>query len=148
MNNFADEPFKPNIEELQAAWVAFDRIAGLRALKTDADHQHALQLMDAIWDKVSEDVSHPLSSLFELLVSMIGEYEKKHYPQPQCEPCEMLEFMMEQADRSAADLAEIVDSAQLEEILAGRKKIDATLAHRLAEYFHVTPKMFLPTVTE
>jgi HTH-type transcriptional regulator/antitoxin HigA len=146
MNNCADGNFQPNIEELQAAWVAFERIARLRALKTDADHEHALQLMRAMWDVVAEDVSHPLSSLFELLVSMIGEYEKKHYPLPQCEPHEMLEFIMEQTDRRAADLADIVDSAQLEDMLAGRKKMDAILANKLAEYFHVTPQMFLPAV--
>jgi len=37
----------PDIDELQATWLAFERIAGLRALKTDADHEHALQLMRA-----------------------------------------------------------------------------------------------------
>lgn len=143
MNNLADGTPTPNIEELQMAWIAFERIAGLRALKTDADHKHALQLMRVLWDVVDEDVSHPLASLFELLVSMIGDYEKKRYPMPQSEPHEMLAFMMEQGELNAADLAEILDSTLLEEILAGQKKIDTTLANKLAEYFHVTPQLFL-----
>lgn len=145
MSNFADGTPKPNIEQLQTAWVAFERIAGLGTLTTDDDHKHALQLMRALWDVVDEDVSHPLASLFELLVSIISDYEKNRYPMPQSEPYEMLAFMMEQGERSAADLAEILDSTPLEEILAGQKKIDTILANKLAEYFHVTPQLFLST---
>lgn len=143
MNNFADGTPKPNIDELQTAWVAFERIAELRALKTDDDHKHALQLMRVLWDVVDKDVSHPLASLFELLVSIISDYEKKRYPMTESEPHEMLAFMMDQGDRSATDLSGIVDTAQLEKILAGRQKIDTALAHKLAEYFHVVPQLFL-----
>ncbi|MYM21778.1 hypothetical protein GTP46_03820 [Duganella sp. FT135W] len=145
MNNLSDGTLKPDVDELQAAWVAFQRIARLRALKTDEDHLHALNLVNVMWDVVGEDVTHPLASLFELLVIMISDYEKKRYPMPQSEPHEMLAFMMEQGERNAADLAEILDSDLLAEILAGQKKIDVTLANKLAEYFHVTPQLFLVT---
>ena len=145
MNNFADGTPNPSIEELKTAWVAFERIAGVRAIKTDAEHKQALQLMRLLWDVVDEDVSHPLASLFELLVSIISDYEKKRYPMPQSEPHEMLAFMMEQGDHSATDLLGIVESAQLEEILAGHQKIDTALAHKLANYFHVVPQLFLKT---
>lgn len=143
MNNPSDETPKTDIEALQAAWIAFQQIADLRALKTDDDHRHALSLVRAMWDVVGEDVNHPLTSLFELLVSMISEYEKKRYPMPESEPHEMLAFLMEQGDLNAADLSAILSSTQLEEILAGRQMIDSTLASHLAERFSVTPQLFL-----
>lgn len=142
MNNFAERPLELNIDELQAAWVALDRLACLRALKTDADHQHALQLVNALWGVVDGNSSHPLASLFDLLVSMISEYEKERYPMPQSGPHEMLAFMMEQGGRTAADLARILNCSHFEEILAGRRKIDPAMAAKLAQYFGVGPQLF------
>jgi HTH-type transcriptional regulator/antitoxin HigA len=143
MNNLADGSSKPDIDELQAAWVAFEKIAGLRPLRTDTDHEDALRLLEVIWDAVGDDGAHPLASLFDLLIEMIREYEMKRYPLPSGEPHEMLAFLMEQGECDAAGLGGIVDSSQLEAILGGRQKIDAELATRFAKYFGVDAQLFL-----
>ncbi|MRW91567.1 transcriptional regulator [Duganella sp. FT80W] len=145
MNNFADDVKTLDIDDLTAAWMRLELVSGLRPLRADADHLHALQLVEAIWSVVGEDAAHPLSSLFDLLVDMISEYEKTHFAigQDRSEPHEMLAFMMEQGERTAADLAGIIDSSRLAAVLAGNQKIDATLARKLAEYFRVKPQLFL-----
>ncbi len=45
---------------------------------------------------------------------------------------------------NAADLAGIVPQSNLSAILAGKRKISATLAGKLARYFNVSPAVFVP----
>lgn len=133
----------PDVAALQAAWVSFERITGLRPLRTDADHRDALKLLDAIWDAVYEKPSHPLSSFFDLLSEMIGEYEKKRYPMPESEPHEMLAFLIEQGERTADDFRGILDQVELDAVLAGERKIDVELAEKLAGLFGLPVTLFL-----
>jgi len=51
--------------------------------------------------------------------------------------------LIEEGEWEPADLAEIVDSATLEEILGGRLGIDQETAARLAVFFKVGPQFFL-----
>ncbi|MYM94666.1 helix-turn-helix domain-containing protein [Duganella vulcania] len=148
MNNPSDPgSVGPDIAELQAAWLSFERLTNLRPLRTDADHRDALKLLDAIWNAVHEKPSHPLSSLFDLLGEMISEYEKKRYPMPESEPHEMLAFLIEQGERTAEDFHGIMDQVELDAVLAGRRKIDGDLAGKLASLFGVPATVFLKSAT-
>ena len=148
MNNPSDPgSVGPDIAELQAAWLSFERLTSLRPLRTDADHRDALKLLDAIWNAVHEKPSHPLSSLFDLLAEMISEYEKKRYPMPESEPHEMLAFLIEQGERTVDDFHGILDQGELGEVLAGRRKIDDDLASKLAGLFGVPATLFLKSAT-
>ncbi len=133
----------PDVAQLQAAWVSFERITGLRPLRTDADHRDALKLLDAIWDAVHEKPTHPLSSFFDLLTEMISEYEKKRYPMPESEPHEMLAFLIEQGERTVDDFRGILDQVELDAVLAGQRKIDVALAEKLSRMFDVPVTLFL-----
>jgi HTH-type transcriptional regulator/antitoxin HigA len=42
------------------------------------------------------------------------------------------------------DLAEIVPQSNLSAILAGKRKISATLAGKLARFFNISPAVFVP----
>lgn len=144
MNNPTDPgSTAPDVAELQAAWISFERITGLRPLRTDADHRDALKLLDAIWDAVYEKPSHPLSSFFDLLAQMISEYEKKRYPMTESEPHEMLAFLIEQGERTVDDFRGILDQVELDAVLAGQRKIDVELAEKLAGLFGVSVTLFL-----
>ena len=132
-----------DLEQLGVAWVEFNRMAQLRPLTSEADYDHAAALLRRIWDKVDGDPQHPLESLLDLLLSLVSDYEEKHHSLGKSEPHGMLAFLMEQAERTPADLEVVLDRTQLAEVLAGKKKIDADLAKRLADFFCVTPKLFL-----
>jgi len=42
-------------------------------------------------------------------------------------------------------LAEVVPQSNLSAILAGKRKISATLAGKLAKFFNISPAVFVPT---
>ena len=65
---------------LASAWQDFDHIAGLRPIKTEADYDHIVALMNRVLDVMGEDEQHPLAGLLELLAEMVSSYDKIHYP--------------------------------------------------------------------
>jgi len=143
MNAPNDNFDSPNVRALQAAWQAFDDIAHLKPLDGETDYRHAMSLLELIWDVVGDQEQHPLGSLLGLLASMISDYEKVHYPLGNAKPHELLCFLIEQGERRPADFSGILEPAELEEILAGRRDIDEKTAIQLAALFNVTPQIFL-----
>ena len=143
MNAPNDNFDSPDLSALQAAWQAFDEIAHLKPLDSESDYKHAMSLLELIWDVVDEQERHPLGSLLGLLGRMVSDYEKVHYSLGKSEPHELLGFLIEQGERTAADFAGILEPAELEEILAGRRAIDEKTAIQLAAFFKVTPQIFL-----
>lgn len=143
MNAPHDNFDSPDVSALQAAWQAFDEIAHLKPLNSESDYRHAMSLLELIWDVVGEQAGHPLGSLLDLLASMVSDYESVHYPLGRSEPHKLLEFLIEQGERTPADFAGILEPAELEEILAGRRGIDEKTAIQLAAFFKVTPQIFL-----
>ena len=64
---------------LQASWQAFDSMAHLRPIHTEADYDRTVKLMNALLDLAGEDEDHPLSSLIDLLADLVSGYEQVHY---------------------------------------------------------------------
>jgi len=143
MNALTDKTDDLNIDALTAAWLQFDGLAHLRPLETPADYDHTISLLTKIWEEIGESEQHPLLTLRMLLDSMVMAYEELHYPAVRSEPHELLEFLIEQGARTPADFAGILEPAELEEILAGRRGIDEKTAIQLAALFNVTPQIFL-----
>ena len=64
---------------LQASWQAFDSMAHLRPIHTEADYDRTVKVMNALLDLAGEDEDHPLSSLIDLLADLVSGYEQVHY---------------------------------------------------------------------
>src|SRR5471032_1985095 len=143
MNALIDKTDELNIDALTAAWLQFDGLAHLRPLETQADYDHTISVLTKIWEEIGESEQHPLLALGMLLDSMVMAYEELHYPAVHSEPQELLAFLIEQGERMPADFAGILEPAELEEILSGRRAIDEKTAIKLAAFFKVTPQIFL-----
>lgn len=61
---------------------------GLRIINTEADYDHTITMMNALLDVVGDDEDHPLSSLLELVASLVSSYEQEHHPINALEPRE------------------------------------------------------------
>lgn len=64
---------------LEAAWSEFSGLANLRPIRTEADYEHTMALMNYVLDIMGENEQHPLAGLLELLASMVSSYDKEHY---------------------------------------------------------------------
>lgn len=131
---------KIDIRALQQTWAAFDRVAHLRPTRSEAEHDRTVALMNTLLDVVGDKEGHALAGLLDL----VEDYESSHLAIEPSEPREVLRYLIEICGLKQSDLAEIVPQSNLSAILAGKRKISATLAGKLARYFKVSPAVFVP----
>lgn len=134
-----------NIQNLQASWQAFDAMAHLRPIHTDADFEHMSAMMNALLNNVGDDEDHPLSGLLELVSDLIYRYEQTHHPIEAASPKDVLRFLMEARGLKQYDLSALLPQSNLSAILSGKRKISATLAGKLGKYFEISSAAFLPS---
>jgi len=134
-----------DLKVLQQTWVAFDRLAHLRPIRTEEEYDRTIALLNHLLDVVGEQEEHELSGLLDLVGELVSDYDTRHFAIEASEPKEVLRYLMEVRGLKQSDLAEIVPQSNLSAILAGRRKISATLAGKLAKYFSISATVFIPT---
>jgi len=134
-----------DIKALQKTWAAFDRIAHLRPIRTDEEYERTVLLMNYLLDIIGDQEDHTLSGLLDLVGELVAEYDASHYVIESSEPNEALRYLIDSRGLKQSDLAEIVPQSNLSAILAGKRKISATLAGKLAKFFNVSPAVFVPS---
>jgi HTH-type transcriptional regulator/antitoxin HigA len=102
-------------------------------------------LMNSVLDVAGDDENHPLSSLLDLVSDMVAKYEQEHYAIVAAEPKDALRFLMEARGMKQEDLSAVVPQSNLSAILAGKRKVSATLAGKLGKFFGVSPALFVPS---
>lgn len=133
-----------DIKALQKTWAAFDRIAHLRPIRTEEEYNHTVSLLNYLLDMVGDQEDHALSGLLDLVSELVADYDANHFAIEASEPKEVLRYLIELRSLKQGDLAEIVPQSNLSAILAGKRKISATLAGKLAKFFNISPAVFVP----
>jgi HTH-type transcriptional regulator / antitoxin HigA len=133
-----------NIPTLQAAWQAFDNMAHLRPIHTEADYDRTVKMMYALLDVTGDDEEHPLSGLLDLTSDLVSRYEQEHHPIEAADPKDALRFLMEARGLKQEDLSSVVPQSNLAAILAGKRKISAAMAGRLGGFFGMCLVVFVP----
>ena len=80
---------------LQVAWQAFNTVAHLRPIHSEADYDRMVALMNALLDVAGDDEHHPLSGLLELAAELVSRYEQEHHAIEAANPKDALRFLME-----------------------------------------------------
>lgn len=132
------------IKALQKTWTAFDHVAHLRPVRTEEEYDRTVALMNRLLDVVGDQEDHALSGLLDLVSDLVEDYDAGHYAIEVSEPKEVLRYLIETRGLKQGDLAEIVAQSNLSAILAGKRKISATLAGKFANFFNVSPAVFVP----
>ena len=133
-----------DIRALQASWQAFDTLAQLRPIHSEADFERMAAMMNALLDDVGDDEDHPLSGLLDLVSDLVSRYEQAHHAIEPALPKDVLRFLMETRGLKQEDLSSLVPQSNLSAILAGKRKISATLAGKLGKFFGISPAVFVP----
>ena len=133
-----------DIKALQKTWAAFDRVAHLRPIRTEEEYDRTVSLMNYLLDMVGDRKNHALSGLLDLVSELVADYDTSHYAIEASEPIEVLRYLIELRGLKQGDLAEIVPQSNLSAILAGKRKISATLAGKLGKFFNISPAVFVP----
>lgn len=133
-----------DIKGLLKTWAAFDRLAHLRPIRSAKEYDRTVALMNYLLDVVGEQEDHAFAGLIDLINKLVEDYDATHYTIEASEPNEVLRYLIEMRGLKQGDLAELVPQSNLSAILAGKRKISATLAGKLAKYFNVSPAVFVP----
>ena len=99
--------------------------------------------MNSLLDVVGDDEDHALSGLLELVGDVVSKYEREHYANEAAAPKDSLRFLIEARGLNQEDLSSIVPQSNLSAILAGKRKISATVAGKLGKFFDVSPALFV-----
>ncbi len=133
-----------DIRAIQTSWQAFDEMAHLRPIQNEKEYERMVALMDSLLDAVGDNEDHPLDSLLNLVGDMVSKYEQEHHAIEAAAPNDALRFLMEARGLKQEDLAAVVPQSNLSAILAGKRKISATLAGKLGKFFGISPAVFVP----
>ncbi len=115
-----------------------------RKIHDDIDLENVTEIMDslAVLDTPTKDQADYLDTL----ATLVAVYEDEHHQidTSHLTPFEMLKFLLRENDMSGSDLGRILGQRQLgAAILRGERQLSKTHIKKLAEYFHVSPRLFL-----
>lgn len=135
---------KFDIKAIQTSWQAFDAMAHLRPIHNEAEYDRMVAMMNSLLDAVGDGEDHALAGLLELVGDLVWKYEQEMHAIEPAEPKDALRFLMDVRSLKQEDLSTILPQSNLSAILAGKRKISATLAGKLGKFFGVSPAVFVP----
>ena len=124
-------------------WNAFVQELPVRPIRSDADYDQMVALMNQLLDVVGEDEQHPLAPVLALVGDQIEGYDSDHFAVPAGEPREVLRFLMEQNALKQSDLSDVIAQPNLSAILNGHRAISRDVAKALARRFNVAVDVFV-----
>ena len=116
-----------------------------KRIETGEEMDHFIEIMEPLSRVIEHGTACPEEiALHSLLATLIREYDERTYPLPQGDPISVLQFLMEQRDLRPADLAPIFGARSIASlVLNGKRELSKAHIRKLAEFFHVSPAVFL-----
>lgn len=109
---------------------------------TEQEFDDLIEFSDYLMDQTQGDEKHPLMGLLDLIGTLIGEYEKRHIPEPEGSPIGCLKYFMEEYGLKQKDLTEIGSPGVVSEILSGKRELNKRQIKALSDHFGCNPAIF------
>ncbi len=107
----------------------------IKILKTEKDYLEAVERLEVIFD--AEQNSAEWNEL-ELLGLLIRNYEDEHYPIPDPDPIEAIEFIMDQTNLKPKDLVGILgDKSSVSKVLNKKRKLTIEMIRKVHDKLHI-----------
>ena len=112
-----------------------------QVINSEAEYDRALAIAEPL--VAIRNLSNEESQFLSLMVTLIEDYESKHYPMGDVTPHAALLHLMEYSGTSQEDLVGSIGSDDLvAEIINGTRSISPVEAKALGAYFKVLPSLF------
>ena len=113
-----------------------------KVITTEAEYDQALETVEKLMadqQRIPEQ-----TAILQLLVTLIEEFETKHYPVEPSSPHAMLEHLMDARGIKQSDLVEVIGSkGVVSEVVNRKRAISKAQAKTLGEFFNVSPALFI-----
>ena len=113
-----------------------------KVITTEAEYDQALETVEKLM--ADQQRTPEQTAILQLLVTLIEEFETKHYPIEPSSPHAMLEHLMDTRGIKQSDLVGIIGSkGVISEIVNRKRAISKAQAKALGELFNVSPALFI-----
>ena len=113
-------------------------------IRTEADNERMLNEIWKLMKKGEDNLTPEESVLFGYLTGIVEEFESKHYQIEDAPPDAILRNLMEERGIRQRDLIIVFGSRGLaSEVVNGKRSISKSHAKKLANFFNVSPELFL-----
>lgn len=115
----------------------------LRPLRSDADLDAAIDVIDALLDQPR--LTPPESDYLDVLSDLVEAYEEEAIPMRPVNDADLLRILIQEKGVTQAAVAAGAGIAEstISEVLAGKRKLNRSQIDKLARFFHVEPGVFL-----
>jgi len=135
---------KLRFERLPKDYAALCRVLPPRPIHDAVDYDNVTEVTDALvlWE---DDFTADQRDYFDLLCSLIEDYDARHVKWPKLKGREILQHLLDEHDLRAADLSRILGGSRNLGAMILRGERNLTLAHvrKLGNHFNVSPGLFL-----
>ncbi len=116
-----------------------------RPIRTERQYQRVLRQVDALMRK--RKLTRAEDNLLELLAALVTQYEQRHHPAPDVASGEMVGHFIEVRGVTKAQVARAtgIPRQTITNIVSGTRGISKANRTKLAEYFRVSPDVFVPS---
>ena len=123
-------------------YLALVRAFPLVHIRDDAHLDAAVAVIDRLLDK--GDRSPAEEMYLDALTDLVATYEEAHVATPARSGVDALRFLMEANDLRQVDLVPVLGRKSLvSEVLSGKRPLTLTHIKKLADYFRVSPAVFI-----
>lgn len=131
------------LADITTHFQALSAVVPLHPIRTDADYDRAVAVLNRLLDAGAANEAHPLAGLADALGTFIGDYDDVNYPAQDVSPVAMLRFLMSENSLSQADVPELGSQGIVSEILSGKRDLNVRQIKALSGRFHVPPGVFI-----
>jgi HTH-type transcriptional regulator/antitoxin HigA len=135
---------KFRFQDLPKDYPALCRVFLPRPLHDAVDYANIVEVYDAmvLWH---EDFTRDQADYFDMLCSLIEDYDAKNVKWPEITGLDMLKHLLEAQSMSAADLSRVLGGSRNlgAMILRGERKLTLKHVRTLARHFGVSADLFL-----
>ena len=116
-----------------------------KRIDTDEEFDRVVVVMEGLSRAIAHDEASPEEqALHSLLSTLVKEYDDRVYTLPPGDPLRLLRYLMEQRGLRPADLTPVFGARSIASlVLNGKRELSKTHIRKLADFFHVSPAVFL-----
>ena len=113
-----------------------------KVIESDEEFDRLVKKMEALDRKKTRTPEE--EALSALLMKLIQDYDDLHYPLPPSPPHKLIRYLMDQRHLKQADLLPVFGSRSIaSDVINGKREPSKAHIRKLAEFFHVSPALFL-----
>lgn len=115
----------------------------IRPIRDESDYKAALKAVAPYFDNEPEPDTED-GDRFEILITLIEAYEKKHYPIARPDPIEAIKFRMEQAGLTVKDLEPMIGRTnRVYEVLNRKRPLTLAMIRKLHSGLGISAEVLL-----